>query len=65
MPRGADQMSLVLAAALSGGLSNQDIARRLGCERHAAGKRRERYAADALQGLQDAPRSGRPRSFPR
>ena len=55
--------NVVLAAALPGDLSNQDIAGRLGCDRHTAGKWRERYAADGLPGLQDAPRSGRPRSF--
>ena len=55
--------NIVLAAALPGNPSNQDVAGKVGCDRHTAGKWRERYAAHGLHGLQDAPRSGRPRSF--
>ena len=55
--------NIVLAAAQPGNPSNQDVAGKIGCDRHTAGKWRERYAAHGLQGLQDAPRSGRPRGF--
>ena len=55
--------NVVLAAAQPGKPSNLDIADLLDCNRHTAAKWRERYAAAGLAGLQDAPRSGRPRSF--
>ncbi len=55
--------NVVLAAAQPSRPSNQEIADLLDCDRHTAAKWRERYAAHGLQGLQDAPRSGRPRSF--
>jgi transposase len=35
----------------------------LPCDRHTVGQWRERFAEHGLAGLQDAPRSGRPRSF--
>jgi transposase len=54
---------IVLAAAGPEGPSNQDIAASLGCNRHTAGRWRERFAAGGLPWLQDLPRSGRPRSF--
>jgi transposase-like protein len=53
---------IVLSAA-AGNPCNQDIADRLGCNRHTVGRWRERFVAGGLAGLQDAPRSGRPRSF--
>jgi transposase len=37
------------------------VATELGCERHTVGRWRQRYLAHGLAGLQDAPRSGRPR----
>lgn len=54
---------IVLLAAGDQPPSNQEIAARLGCERHTVGHWRERFAVHGLQGLQDAPRSGRPRKF--
>jgi transposase len=43
--------------------TNQQLAQQLGCDRHTVGQWRERFATGGLAGLQDAPRSGRPRSF--
>ena len=37
------------------------VATEMACERHTVGRWRQRYLADGLNGLQDAPRSGRPR----
>jgi transposase len=54
---------LVLRAAAPDAPSNQDLAAELGCNRHTIGRWRERFVVHGLQGLQDAPRSGRPRSF--
>lgn len=54
---------IVLSAARSGNPSNQEIAADLACDRHTVGQWRERFVAKGLEGLQDAPRSGRPRSF--
>jgi transposase len=54
---------VVLCAAEPDQPTNQQIASRLGCDRHTAGQWRERFVAIGLQGLQDLPRSGRPRSF--
>ncbi len=54
---------IVLRAADPDGPPNQGIAAELGCDRHTVGKWRERFAARGLEGLQDDPRSGRPRSF--
>src|ERR1700722_17822422 len=54
---------IVLRAAAADNPSNQNIAAELGCNRHTIGRWRERFVAQGLQGLQDAPRPGRPRSF--
>jgi hypothetical protein len=54
---------IILRAAAVDDPSNQDIAAELGCNRHTIGQWRERFVANGLDGLQDAPRSGRPRSF--
>lgn len=54
---------IVLAAAQDDRPSNQHIASQLDCNRHTVGVWRERFVAGGLTGLQDAPRSGRPRSF--
>jgi hypothetical protein len=54
---------LVLRAAADDRPNNQQIAAALDCDRHTVGHWRERFVADGLAGLQDAPRSGRPRSF--
>lgn len=54
---------IVLRAAGPDNPANQDIAAELGCDRHTVGPWRQRFVATGLAGLQDAPRSGRPRSF--
>ena len=54
---------VVLLAAGPDNPSNQDIAAKLDCNRHTVGQWRERFVSKGLEGLQDAPRSGRPRSF--
>lgn len=54
---------VVLRASASDNPSNQDIAAEFSCNRHTIGRWRERFIAKGLEGLQDAPRSGRPRSF--
>jgi len=50
---------IVLAAA--SGLSNQDIAAKLGVCAHTAGTWRRRFARDGMEGLYDGPRPGAPR----
>jgi transposase-like protein len=54
---------IVLRAANPDNPSNQDIAAEVRCNRHTVARWRERFSAHGLEGLQDAPRSGRPRSF--
>jgi len=54
---------IVLRAAAADNPSNQEIAAEFHCNRHTVGRWRERFLAKGLEGLQDAPRSGRPRSF--
>jgi len=54
---------LILRAADDDQPTNQQIAGDLDCDRHTVGQWRERFVAAGLGGLQDAPRSGRPRSF--
>ena len=54
---------LILRAADDDRPNNQQIAGELDCDRHTVGQWRERFVAAGLVGLQDAPRSGRPRSF--
>lgn len=54
---------VVLRAADPDRPTNQAIAAELGCDRHTVGQWRERFARHGLAGLQDAPRSGRPRAF--
>jgi hypothetical protein len=54
---------LILHAAQPDQPTNQQVADELGCNRHTVGRWRERFVAAGLNGLQDAPRSGRPRSF--
>ena len=39
------------------------VATEMACERHTVGRWRQRYLTHGLQGLQDAPRPGRPRRF--
>jgi transposase-like protein len=54
---------IILRAADDDQPTNLRIADELGCDRHTIGQWRERFAQRGLDGLQDAPRSGRPRSF--
>ena len=54
---------IVLSAAQPEQPTNQQVADALDCDRHTVGQWRERYIVHGLTGLQDAPRSGRPRSF--
>jgi transposase len=54
---------LILRAAQDDQPTNQHIAAQLHCDRHTVGLWRERFVAAGLAGLQDAPRSGRPRTF--
>ena len=54
---------IVLRAAAADDPSNQDIAAEFDCDRHTVGQWRERFVEHGLAGLQDAPRSGRPRKF--
>jgi transposase len=54
---------VILRAAADDNPTNQQIAELLDCDRHTVGQWRERFVAQGLVGLQDAPRSGRPRSF--
>jgi len=54
---------IVLLAAQPNQPTNQQIAQALDCDRHTVGQWRQRYVDHGLTGLQDAPRSGRPRSF--
>lgn len=54
---------LILRAADLDQPTNLQIAAEFGCNRHTAGVWRNRYLQHGLAGLQDAPRSGRPRSF--
>jgi predicted ArsR family transcriptional regulator len=52
---------VLLAAA---GLPLDRIARELGIQRNVVRTWLDRYRLDGLAGLQDRPRSGRPRTFP-
>ena len=54
---------LILRSAAPDQPSNIQVATELACERHTVGRWRQRYLAHGLTGLQDAPRSGRPRRF--
>ena len=54
---------LILRAAAEDQPTNLRIAAEFHCDRHTVATWRHRYLARGLPGLQDAPRSGRPRSF--
>jgi transposase len=54
---------MVLRAAAVDQPTNLQIGRELGCSNLTVGKWRRRYLALGLPGLQDAPRSGRPRTI--
>ena len=46
------------------GLSNDQIAQRLDTRREVVSLWRKRFFTERLRGLEELPRSGRPRSFP-
>jgi hypothetical protein len=54
---------VILRAADDDHPTNLQIAAEFRCDRHTAAVWRKRYLEHGLAGLQDAPRSGRPRSF--
>lgn len=54
---------LVLRAAEADQPTNGQIAGEFGCDRHTVALWRRRFHDGGLAGLQDAPRSGRPRRF--
>ena len=54
---------IVVRANAPDGASNVRISGELGCDRRTVAKWRERYARQGLEGLQDAPRTGRPLVF--
>ena len=54
---------LILRTAAPEQPSNVQVATEMACERHTVGRWRQRYLMHGLQGLQDAPRAGRPRRF--
>ena len=54
---------VILRAAAPDHPSNLQVANALHCHRRTVGRWRQRYLAQGLSGLQDAPRPGRPRRF--
>ncbi|MCA1680963.1 MAG: helix-turn-helix domain-containing protein [Actinobacteria bacterium] len=46
------------------GMQDIDIAARLDCSPDSVARRRQRFCAERLDGLEDQARSGRPRRFP-
>ena len=54
---------LVLRCAESDDPTNWQVAVEFGCDPDTVSKWRRRFAEKRLDGLDDAPRSGRPRSF--
>ncbi|MGO9109017.1 MAG: helix-turn-helix domain-containing protein [Thermoguttaceae bacterium] len=54
---------LVLRCAEPDDPTNWQVAVEFGCDPDTVSKWRRRFAAKRLDGLDDAPRSGRPRSF--
>ena len=59
----AFRVRIVLRAADDEAPPNLEIAAEFGCSKDTVSVWRRRFAAQGLAGLQDAPRSGRPRSF--
>jgi hypothetical protein len=51
---------LILRIAAPDRPSNLHVATEMACKRHTVGRWRQRYLAHGFNGLQDAPRSGRP-----
>ncbi len=54
---------MILRSAAPDRPSNLQGATEMDCERHTVGRWRQRSLTHGLTGLQDAPRSGRPRRF--
>ena len=54
---------LILRIAAADQPSNVQVANEMGCSRATVALWRNRFLKNGLSGLQDAPRSGRPRSF--
>jgi transposase len=54
---------LILRAADHDNPTNLQIAAEFSCDRHTVSTWRSRFLLKGLAGLQDAPRSGRPRRF--
>jgi hypothetical protein len=54
---------LILRSAAPDQPSHWPVATEMACERHTVGRWRQRALQHGLNGLQDAPRSGRPRRF--
>jgi hypothetical protein len=54
---------LILRIGAADQPSNLQVANEMDCSRTTVALWRTRYLQDSLSGLQDAPRSGRPRSF--
>jgi transposase len=54
---------IILRAGKADDPSNLQVANELGCNRTTVARWRERFVLYGLAGLQDLPRSGRPRSF--
>ena len=59
----AFRCQVILRAAAPERPSNLQVATELHCNRHTVGRWRHRYLDHGLSGLQDAPRTGRPRRF--
>ena len=57
----AERCRIVLRCA--DGLTNKAVAAEVGVHEHTVGKWRRRFLKDRVEGLSDAPRSGRPRSI--
>jgi Homeodomain-like domain-containing protein len=55
---------IILRAAQPDHPTNLQIAAEFHCNRHTVALWRHRYLCQGLPGLQDSPRSGRPRRFP-
>jgi hypothetical protein len=54
---------LILRVAAPDQPTNLQVAADMPCDRHTVSRWRQRYLAQGLPGLQDAPRCGRPRRF--
>ena len=60
--RTVQRARMILYAA--DGMQDIDIAARLDCSADSVARRRQRFRAERLDGLEDQARSGRPRRFP-